>query len=112
MSRKRRKQLKTASVLVAGAIAGLSYEIISFPFEGIAVLMQLSTSSTASANSPTFRNLWSCMQYKLKEGGVPALYHGITPSLIRALPSYSASFYAYESALRYLNEQSPANPVE
>lgn len=112
MSRKRRKQLKTASVLVAGAIAGLSYEIISFPFEGIAVLMQLSTSSTASANSPAFRNLWSCMQYKLKEGGVPALYHGITPSLIRALPSYSASFYAYESALRYLNEQSPANPVE
>ena len=112
MTRKRRKQLQTVSVLVAGAVAGICYEMISFPFEGIAVLMQLSTSSTASANSPAFKNMWSCMKYKLKDGGVPALYHGITPALVRALPSYSASFYAYESALKYMNEQSPANPVE
>jgi solute carrier family 25 (mitochondrial carnitine/acylcarnitine transporter), member 20/29 len=89
----------TVTILLSGAAAGIVYELISFPFETAAVLMQLDQGRIAQHSSSI-----KCIAAVVEERGMLGLYRGISPTLVRALPAYAASFYAYESVLEHLKD--------
>ena len=86
-------------VLLSGATAGVMYELVSFPFETAAVIMQLDHRRVAK-----FPSGFHCVSTVFKERGFAGLYRGIGPTLVRALPASAASFYAYEKVLQMLKD--------
>jgi len=87
-------------VLLSGATAGVVYELVSFPFETAAVVMQLDHSRNAKWPSALH-----CVRNIYRDRGFVGLYRGIGPTLVRALPAYAASFYMYEKILDVLKDR-------
>jgi hypothetical protein len=92
-------EIKVVPIVFAGALAGIVYELMSYPFETATVLMTLD----ATVMRPRYKSLIQTMGLVFHERGIPGLYEGITPTIIRALPAYSASLFGYELALRMFN---------
>jgi len=86
--------------LVSGATAGVVYELVSFPFETAAVVMQLD-----HARNAKWPSALHCVSNIYRDRGFVGLYRGIGPTLVRALPAYAASFYMYEYVLDRLKEK-------
>lgn len=76
-------ELGTVRTLLYGAIAGVCSEAATYPFE--VVRRQLQMQVKTSKLSP----LATCVKV-LEQGGIPALYAGLTPSLlqVRLNPAY------------------------
>ena len=87
-------ELHTATVLLAGGVAGAAYVLTSQPFETTAIHMQLD-----NPRIPQYKGMLDCMVLCVRRSGFGGLYKGMTPTLLRALPSYSAAFFGYEYAL-------------
>ena len=49
--------------------------------------------------NPQYKGMLDCMLSTFRHGGVRGLYKGFAPTMLRALPSYSAAFFGYEYAL-------------
>ena len=81
--------------MISGGIAGITYVIIAHPFETAAVLLQLD-----DQKKPKYQGMIDCMSKVVKERGWLGLYRGVSPTLMRAFPSYAAAFYGYEGALK------------
>ena len=86
--------------LVSGATAGVVYELVSFPFETAAVVMQLD-----HARNAKWPSALHCVSNIYRDRGFVGLYRGIGPTLVRALPAYAASFYMYEYVLEKLKDK-------
>ena len=43
-----------------------------------------------------------CLSHVIKKDGPQGLYRGAWPSILRALPSYAASFWGYEATLQFM----------
>ncbi|KAL3830433.1 hypothetical protein ACJIZ3_019235 [Penstemon smallii] len=85
------EQLELGSVrtLLHGAIAGACAEVATYPFEVLRRQLQLQGRATKL----------SALEIGVKiveQGGVPALYAGLIPSLLQVLPSASISYFVYE----------------
>ncbi|OIW18128.1 hypothetical protein TanjilG_22326 [Lupinus angustifolius] len=75
--------------LLYGAIAGCCSEAATYPFEVIRRQLQMQVSTTRMNAMAT------CVKI-VEQGGVPALYAGLTPSLLQVLPSAAISYLVYE----------------
>lgn len=82
-------ELGPMRTLLYGAIAGACAEAATYPFE--VVRRQLQMQSQASKMNA----FATCMKI-VEQGGVPALYAGLIPSLLQVLPSAAISYFVYE----------------
>ncbi len=94
-------------VLFAGGMAGLGYVFTSEPFELLSMLMQTDVpivNNNVQVGEKLYRyaNVQDCFQQVVSKGGYKALYKGVTPTAIRALPAYGASFLGYEMTVEFI----------
>ncbi|GKV25379.1 hypothetical protein SLEP1_g34827 [Rubroshorea leprosula] len=82
-------ELGPIRTLLYGAIAGACSEAVTYPFEVVRRHLQMQVRATKL--SP----LATCVKI-VEQGGVPALYAGLTPSLLQVLPSAAISYLVYE----------------
>ncbi|WVR09243.1 hypothetical protein IAU60_006307 [Kwoniella sp. DSM 27419] len=90
------------ATLTSGAIGGVAYWVACYPLDIIKSRVQL-------AKAPPTRGGWASGGYVgrefraiVAEGGTKALFRGIAPSLLRAVPAAGATFAAYEAAKDYI----------
>ncbi|KAL1814811.1 hypothetical protein DCAR_0518995 [Daucus carota subsp. sativus] len=82
-------ELGTIRTLMYGAIAGACAEAATYPFEVLRRQLQMQVRETKMSAVAT------CVKI-LEQGGIPALYAGLTPSLLQVLPSAAISYLVYE----------------
>lgn len=82
-------ELGTVRTLLHGAIAGACAEAATYPFEVVRRRLQLQVRATKLSALAT------CFKI-VEQGGVPALYAGLIPSLLQVLPSAAISYFVYE----------------
>lgn len=82
-------ELGTIRTLLYGAIAGACAEAATYPFEVVRRQLQMQVRETKLSAVAT------CVKI-VNQGGVPALYAGLIPSLLQVLPSAAISYLVYE----------------
>ncbi|KAL2343062.1 hypothetical protein Fmac_004347 [Flemingia macrophylla] len=82
-------ELGPIRTLLYGAIAGCCSEAATYPFEVVRRQLQMQVRATR------LNALATCVKI-VEQGGVPALYAGLIPSLLQVLPSAAISFFVYE----------------
>ncbi|XP_031396552.1 probable mitochondrial adenine nucleotide transporter BTL3 [Punica granatum] len=82
-------ELGPMRTLLYGAIAGACAEATTYPFEVVRRQLQL------QARTARLGAVATCMKI-VEQGGVPALYAGLIPSLLQVLPSAAISYFMYE----------------
>ncbi|KAM7276410.1 hypothetical protein ACFE04_018276 [Oxalis oulophora] len=82
-------ELGPVRTLLYGAIAGVCSEAATYPFEVVRRQLQLQVKATKMSSMAT------CLKI-VQQGGVPALYAGLIPSLLQVLPSAAISYLVYE----------------
>uniref|UniRef100_A0A2P2IQH3 Putative mitochondrial adenine nucleotide transporter BTL3 n=1 Tax=Rhizophora mucronata TaxID=61149 RepID=A0A2P2IQH3_RHIMU len=84
-----RLELGPIRTLLYGAVAGACAEAATYPFEVVRRQLQLQVRATKMTTFATFIKI-------VEQGGIPALYAGLIPSLLQVLPSASISYFVYE----------------
>ncbi|PQQ05001.1 putative mitochondrial adenine nucleotide transporter BTL3 [Prunus yedoensis var. nudiflora] len=92
-------ELGPIRTLLYGAIAGACSEAATYPFEVVRRHLQLQVRATKLSAIAT------CVKI-VDQGGVPALYAGLTPSLLQVLPSAAISYLVYEFMKIFLKVES------
>lgn len=82
-------ELGPIRTLIYGAIAGAYAEAATYPFEVVRRQLQLQVRATKMSA------LQTCVKI-VEQGGIPALYTGLIPSLLQVLPSAAISYLVYE----------------
>lgn len=82
-------ELGTVRTLIYGAIAGACSEAATYPFEVVRRQLQMQIRATKMSALATSLKIF-------EQGGIPALYAGLTPSLLQVLPSAAISYFVYE----------------
>lgn len=82
-------ELGPIRTLLYGAFAGACAEAATYPFEVVRRQLQLQVQATKLSAVGTFVKI-------VEQGGVPALYAGLIPSLLQVLPSAAISYFVYE----------------
>ncbi|KAK6923398.1 Mitochondrial substrate/solute carrier [Dillenia turbinata] len=82
-------ELGPMRTLLYGAIAGCCAEAATYPFEVVRRQLQMQVRETKMSALAT------CVKI-VEQGGVPALYAGLIPSLLQVLPSAAISYFVYE----------------
>ncbi|PON47677.1 Mitochondrial carrier protein [Parasponia andersonii] len=82
-------ELGPVRTLLYGAIAGVCSEAATYPFEVVRRQLQMQVRATRLSALST------CVKI-VEQGGVPALYAGLVPSLLQVLPSAAISYFVYE----------------
>ncbi|KAI3978543.1 hypothetical protein MKX01_015718 [Papaver californicum] len=82
-------ELGPVRTLLYGAIAGCCAEAATYPFEVVRRQLQMQVQATKLSTLAT------CVKI-VEQGGVPAFYAGLTPSLLQVLPSAAISYFVYE----------------
>ncbi|KAJ1379894.1 Mitochondrial substrate/solute carrier [Sesbania bispinosa] len=82
-------ELGPIRTLLYGAIAGCCSEAATYPFEVVRRQLQMQVRATR------LNPLETCVKI-VEQGGVPALYAGLIPSLLQVLPSAAISYLVYE----------------
>ena len=83
--------------LLAGAMAGMSYNFICFPADTVKSRMQTQSLTLARESRPTFGNVTRTLW---RQQGLAAFYRGCGITLLRAAPSSALIFTVYESLNR------------
>lgn len=98
--------------LIAGALAAAASFIALHPLDTLKTVIQKSAISpsvsagavvspakiaTAGVSPPRSLNAFSALITTLQNGGIPALYRGLSPCLIGQVPANAIKFAAYES---------------
>ncbi|KAH7520593.1 hypothetical protein FEM48_Zijuj08G0161500 [Ziziphus jujuba var. spinosa] len=82
-------ELGPIRTLLYGAIAGACSEAATYPFEVVRRHLQMQVRETKLSALST------CVKI-VEQGGIPALYAGLVPSLMQVLPSAAISYFVYE----------------
>uniref|UniRef100_A0A7C9A2J8 Uncharacterized protein n=1 Tax=Opuntia streptacantha TaxID=393608 RepID=A0A7C9A2J8_OPUST len=83
-------ELGPLRTLLYGAISGACAEAATYPFEVVRRRLQMQARRAKLSTLATFVKI-------IEEGGIPALYAGLLPSLLQVLPSAAISYFVYES---------------
>lgn len=88
--------------ILAGGSAGISYWIIGMPPDVLKSRLQTAAPGTyPNGIRDVFREL-------MRKEGPSALYKGVTPVMLRALPANAACFIGFEIAMNFLNFTVPS----
>jgi solute carrier family 25 carnitine/acylcarnitine transporter 20/29 len=87
--------------LFAGGMAGVCNWLAVFPIDVIKSRVQ---TSATGRYLPGTRGMIQCGRDLVAEGGVRALFKGLTPALVRSFPANASCFLAVDIAMRFLNK--------
>ncbi|KAI1466059.1 mitochondrial carrier [Daldinia caldariorum] len=100
--------------LLCGGIAGITSVFFTYPLDIVRTRLSIQSASFAAlGNMPKDKmpGMWSTMvtMYK-QEGGLPALYRGIIPTVAGVAPYVGLNFMTYEFVRKYLTPEGDQNP--
>jgi mitochondrial ornithine carrier protein len=87
-------EVKVWQQMIAGALAGMSYNFVFYPADTIKSRMQTAASETKGTFLRTGAELW-------QESGVKGFYRGCGITVFRAAPSSAIIFSIYEALRKY-----------
>ncbi|KAG6409494.1 hypothetical protein SASPL_127534 [Salvia splendens] len=82
-------KLRVPPSLVAGACAGVSSTLVTYPLELVKTRLTIQREA--------YNGLLDAFVKIFQEGGLPELYRGLTPSLIGVIPYAAANYCAYDT---------------
>ena len=82
-------------IATSGGIAGTAYWTICLPIDTVKSIVQAGGGD----------NAFKVALQVIKSNGIKGLYRGFTPSILRAFPTYSATFLAFEFATNVLDPE-------
>uniref|UniRef100_A0A4W5NGM0 Mitochondrial ornithine transporter 1 n=1 Tax=Hucho hucho TaxID=62062 RepID=A0A4W5NGM0_9TELE len=89
-------ELDAVPLLISGGVGGAAFWLAVYPIDSVKSRIQVLSMSGKQAG---FIRTLLCI---IRTEGVPALYCGLTPTVLRAFPSNGALFLAYEWTRRTL----------
>lgn len=116
-----RTGLRTWEQLSCGAVAGIASVVITYPLDIARTrlsLMHMSTSMSSNTNNSgkailrQQQGLWSTLRgIYMNEGGMLAIYRGLSPTTLGVAPYVALNFTIYESIRGYYSENSNSEPT-
>ncbi|KAH8709001.1 putative mitochondrial carrier [Beauveria bassiana] len=106
-------ELTAITRLVCGGSAGITSVFLTYPLDIVRTRLSIQSASFAElGNRPQqLPGMWSTMATMYRsEGGVPALYRGIIPTVAGVAPYVGLNFMVYESVRNYLTPEGDKNP--
>ncbi|KAK9897965.1 mitochondrial carrier [Cystobasidium minutum MCA 4210] len=92
--------LNLLNTMIAGAAAGVAMWSIAIPPDTIKSRLQ-------GAPQGTYTGFIDCATKLVKDKGPTALFKGLGPAMVRAVPANAATFLGYELALKAMNKAAP-----
>ncbi|KAJ2965694.1 hypothetical protein NQ176_g10491 [Zarea fungicola] len=99
--------------LVCGGLAGITSVFFTYPLDIVRTRLSIQSASFAELGSRPqhLPGMWSTMATMYRsEGGIPALYRGIIPTVAGVAPYVGLNFMVYESVRKYLTPDGEQNP--
>ncbi|KAG5926522.1 hypothetical protein E4U42_003234 [Claviceps africana] len=99
--------------LVCGGIAGITSVFFTYPLDIVRTRLSIQTASFSELGQRPAKmpGMWATLIQMYKtEGGMPALYRGIVPTVAGVAPYVGLNFMVYESVRVYLTYEGEQNP--
>ncbi|KAL7622941.1 hypothetical protein AAE478_006620 [Parahypoxylon ruwenzoriense] len=100
--------------LICGGIAGITSVFFTYPLDIVRTRLSIQSASFAAlghTSKDKLPGMWSTMVMMYKqEGGIPALYRGIIPTVAGVAPYVGLNFMTYEFVRKYLTPEGDENP--
>ncbi|KAH3668264.1 hypothetical protein OGAPHI_002018 [Ogataea philodendri] len=93
-----RKDIENWRLILFGALAGYGMWLSIYPIDVIKSNMQ-----TDNYHKPVYKNALAATRGIVQQNGLKGLVRGFTPTILRAAPANAATFFAFETTMRYLN---------
>lgn len=92
--------LTTGQRLIAGACAGITSVACTYPLDLVRTRLSVQTNTTK------YRGMWHCASIIYKEeGGLKALFRGLSPTIMGIAPYVALNFTVYETLKSWFKEQ-------
>lgn len=85
--------------LAAGAISGAVAQTCTYPFD---VLRRRFQVNTMSGMGYQYKSIFDALSKIVKSEGIPGLYKGLTPNLLKVAPSMASSWLSFELTRDFL----------
>ncbi|CAP61665.1 uncharacterized protein PODANS_4_2380 [Podospora anserina S mat+] len=105
--------LTPLSRLTCGGIAGITSVTVTYPLDIVRTRLSIQSASFAELGERPKKlpGMWQTMAVMYKtEGGFPALYRGIVPTVAGVAPYVGLNFMVYEYVRQYLTLEGEQNP--
>ncbi|KUI74269.1 hypothetical protein VM1G_09718 [Cytospora mali] len=99
--------------LTCGGLAGITSVTFTYPLDIVRTRLSIQSASFAVLGSKPSElpGMWATMVRMYKtEGGFPALYRGIVPTIAGVAPYVGLNFMVYEHVRKYLTPEGDKNP--
>ncbi|KAI1454485.1 mitochondrial carrier [Annulohypoxylon moriforme] len=100
--------------LICGGIAGITSVFFTYPLDIVRTRLSIQSASFAALDHTTrdkLPGMWTTMKVMYKEeGGIPALYRGIIPTVAGVAPYVGLNFMTYEFVRKVLTPEGDQNP--
>jgi solute carrier family 25 phosphate transporter 23/24/25/41 len=83
-----------------GAFSGAFGASVVYPINLLRTRLQ---AQGTILHPPTYTGIWDVAQKTVKKEGWPGLFKGITPNLLKVVPSVSITYVVYENTKKVLN---------
>ncbi|PQE14974.1 mitochondrial carrier protein [Rutstroemia sp. NJR-2017a WRK4] len=99
--------------LVCGGAAGITSVFFTYPLDIVRTRLSIQSASFAALgrHGAKLPGMWATMSTMYKtEGGIPALYRGIIPTVAGVAPYVGLNFMTYELVRKYFTPEGDKNP--
>jgi solute carrier family 25 (mitochondrial phosphate transporter), member 23/24/25/41 len=109
-----KSELDTLQRLTAGAMAGITSVVVTYPLDIVRTRLSIQTASLVTHSSKKIEHppgMWSVMKKMyVKEGGFKALYRGLIPTTMGVAPYVGLNFAVYESMRSLVTPEGQKDP--
>jgi solute carrier family 25 phosphate transporter 23/24/25/41 len=98
--------------LICGGMAGITSVTFTYPLDIVRTRLSIQSASFAALQKPReLPGMWATLATMYRtEGGLPALYRGILPTIAGVAPYVGLNFMVYEHVRKYLTPEGDKHP--